>query len=144
MNFLSAGVKISSDAYYLLIKNRQEWGDARTAANEIFTTVATGQIYTAITQVRRRVDTAYSKLQNAEAYVETLENSLNIEERWTTASPEYQSFYQQNVQTNYERALDELERLVVMRLFELTKMSSSGTGMLHLHIDDVATLTHAS
>ena len=81
-----------------------------------------------ISQVHRRVDTAYSKLQNAESYVETLENSLQIEERWSTASPEYESFYQENVLTNYERSLDELERLVVMRLFELVKMSASGTG----------------
>ena len=88
----------------------------------------------AITQVQRRVDTAYSKLQNAESYVETLENSLNIKECWSSTSPEYQSFYQQTVQMNYERALDELERLVVMRLFELTKMSTSGTGTVHLSI----------
>ncbi|KAF8224589.1 hypothetical protein L208DRAFT_1193180, partial [Tricholoma matsutake] len=64
----------------------------------------------------------------AESYVESLENSLNIEERWTAASPEYQSFYQQTVQMSYERVLDELECLVVMQLFELTKMSTSGTG----------------
>ncbi|KAF8219669.1 hypothetical protein L208DRAFT_1338656, partial [Tricholoma matsutake] len=64
----------------------------------------------------------------AESYVETLENGLNIEERWTATSAEYQTFCQANVQTNYERALDELERLVVMRLFELAKLSCSGTG----------------
>jgi hypothetical protein len=48
------------------------------------------------------------------------------------ASPEYKMFYQENVVTSYERALDELERLIVMRLFELTKMSTSGTGKLFL------------
>ena len=74
------------------------------------------------------MDTAYSKVQNAESYVETFENMLQIEERWTEASPEYKAFFQENVLTSYERALDELERLVVMRLFELAKMSSSGTG----------------
>ncbi|KAF8229800.1 hypothetical protein L208DRAFT_1284998 [Tricholoma matsutake] len=73
-----------------------------------------------------------SKLQNAESYVESLENSLNIEEQWTAASPEYQSFYQQTVQRSYEHALDKLECLVVMQLFELMKMSTSGTGMPHL------------
>jgi hypothetical protein len=86
----------------------------------------------AINQVWCRVDTAYSNLQNAKSYVETLENSLNIVERWTAASAEYQTYHQANVQTNYERALDKLEQLVVMRLFELTKMSTSGTGMLFL------------
>jgi hypothetical protein len=108
---------------------RQEWNAARTAANEIFSSIASGPIHVAVNNVRRRVETAYSKLQYAESYVESLENGLNIEERWTEASPEYKSFYQENVLTSYERALDELERLVVMRLFELTKMSTSGTGM---------------
>ena len=133
-NFLSAGVNFLIGDAYILTKHRQEWTDARAAANNVFTTVASSQIHAAITQVQRRVDTAYSKLQNAESYVESLENSLNVEERWSTTSPEYQSFYQQNVQTNYERALDELERLVVMRLFELAKMSTSGTGMAYLSI----------
>jgi hypothetical protein len=107
----------------------QEWNAARKAANKIFLSVASDSIHTALTQVRRRVDTAYSKLQNAESYVESLENSLHIEEWWTEASPEYKLFYQENVLTNYEWALDELERLVVMQLFELAKMSTSGTGM---------------
>jgi hypothetical protein len=106
----------------------QEWHAARKAANEIFSSIASGPIHIAVTQVRRRVDTAYSKLQNAESYVESLENSLNIEERWTEASPEYKTFFQENVLTSYERALDDLERLVVMRLFELAKMGTSGTG----------------
>ena len=43
-------------------------------------------------------------------------------------------FYQETVLTNYERALDELERLVVMRLFELAKMSASGTGLCSLSV----------
>lgn len=106
----------------------QEWSDARAAVNEVFTSPAHGQISLAINQARHRIDTAFSKLQNAESYVETLENALQINERWTDASPEYKALIQENVFTNYGSALDELERLVVMRLFELAKMSSSGTG----------------
>jgi hypothetical protein len=123
-------VFLSNPNYAIQIKIRQEWTAARAAANEVFTSIASVSILAAINQTRRRVDTAYSKLQNAESYVETLENGLNIEERWTATSAEYQTFYQANVQTNYERALDELERLVVMRLFELAKLSCSGTGIL--------------
>lgn len=41
----------------------------------------------------------------------------------------YKAFFQENVLTNYECTLDELEQLVVMWLFELAKMSSSKTGM---------------
>src|ERR1700733_6680532 len=93
MNFISAGVNFLIGDAYILTKRRQEWTDARAATNNIFTTVASGQIYTAITQVQWRVDTAYSKLQNAESYVESLDHSLNVEEHWSTTSPEYQSFY---------------------------------------------------
>ncbi|KAM6494952.1 hypothetical protein JOM56_009575 [Amanita muscaria] len=69
-----------------------------------------------------------AKIQHAEEYVGTLEAELNIREHWTESTPEYKEFYQQNVLTQYSWALDELERLVVMRLFELAKMSLSGTG----------------
>jgi hypothetical protein len=65
-------------------------------------------------QVHHRIDTAYSKMQNVESYVESLKNSLDIEQRWTEASPDYKTFYQENVLTNYKWALDDLEWLVVM------------------------------
>jgi len=77
--------------------------------NQIFTSVASAKINVVINQVWHRVDTAYLKLQHAESYVETLENSLDIVEQWTAASAEYQTYHQANVQTNYKRALDELE-----------------------------------
>lgn len=130
MNSRNAGMALVFHGVIIILTGiRQEWDAARTAANEIFTRPLSGPIHLAMAQIRRRVDTAYSKMQNAESYVESLENSLDIEKRWTEDSAEYKVFYQENVLTNYERALDELERLVVMRLFELTKMSSSGTGL---------------
>jgi hypothetical protein len=64
--------------------------------------------------------------------VESLENSLNVKKRWTEAAPEYKTFFQENVLTSYERALDEFEKLVVMRLVELAKMGTSGTGAYHV------------
>ena len=39
---------------------------------------------------------------------------LNIQEHWTASNPEYKTFYQENVLTDYSKALDELEQLVVM------------------------------
>jgi hypothetical protein len=124
----NAGKASSSHCVAISNRNSREWNDARAGANDVFTSPASGQIHLILNQARRRIDTAYSKLQNAESYVETIENTLQIEERWTEASPEYKAFFQETVLTNYERALDDLERLVVMRLFELAKMSSSGTG----------------
>ncbi|KAG6875863.1 hypothetical protein C0992_001989, partial [Termitomyces sp. T32_za158] len=118
-----------------LFQCRKEWQSAREAANAVFTTVAGDGIQAAISRVHRRVDTAYELLRNAEQHVETIENGLGIQEQWTADSADYKEYHQQNIKTSYSKALDELERLVVMRLFELTKMSSSGTGYkLRRHI----------
>ena len=50
-------------------------------------------------QTRRQVDTAYAKLQNAEQYIGTIENELDIPERWTPSNEEYKDFYQETVLT---------------------------------------------
>lgn len=108
--------------------HRDEWNSARTAANHALSSITFQNIQQSIAQAHHRVNSAYTKLQNAETLVCDLETSLQITERWTPTSPEYQKFYQENVTTKYRATIDELERLVVMRLFELTKMSNSGTG----------------
>ena len=113
---ISTNASKASLFHCVAIFNRisQEWSDAHTAANEVFTSPACGQIHLIINQAHCQIDMAYLKLQNAESYVETLENALQIEERWTDASPEYKALVQENVFTNYEHALDELEWLVVI------------------------------
>lgn len=57
-----------------------------------------------------------------------IEASLRVKDRWTPDHPEYKEYYQETVVTQYQKAVDELERLVVMRLFELAKIRASGTG----------------
>jgi hypothetical protein len=109
--------------------NRHEWEVARGAANQVLSVLAPADIQKALLHARNRVDSAYTKLQNAETLVCSIESNLSIEERWTSSSPEYIKFHEETVLTNYRAALDELERLVVMRLFELAKISVSGTGM---------------
>lgn len=92
--------------------------------------VAPANALLAIAQARKHVETTYNKLQNAESLVGTQEQILNISERWTTESPEYKKYYQENVMTNYQDVIDHLERLLVMCSSELTKSSSPGTGIL--------------
>jgi hypothetical protein len=43
-------------------------------------------------------------------------------------SPEYKHYQDEAHLLEYRSALDELERLVVQRLFELSKLGMSGTG----------------
>ena len=104
---------------------------AREVGNNALTGIATGsleQMNSALAQARIRVDSSYAKLQHAEALVVHIETQLAIDERWKIGGPEYQRFKEEASLGKYHSALDQLERLVVMRLFELSKLSLSGTG----------------
>jgi hypothetical protein len=52
-----------------------------------------------------------------------------IEKRWTSTTQEYIDGLLLTNERRYRRAIDKLERLVVQRLLELTKLSMSGVGM---------------
>jgi hypothetical protein len=73
-----------------------------------------------------RVDGAYSRLQNAEAMASHLEVQLGIDKWWEVRSDHYNHFCEEGSLLNYRMALDELEWLVVMHLFELSKLSLLG------------------
>lgn len=62
--------------------------------------------------------------------VQELELRLEIQERWTIGSTEWQKASQLVAMRKYQRALDVLEGLIVARMFELTKMNRSQTGEL--------------
>jgi hypothetical protein len=74
------------------------------------------------------VDAAYAKIQHAEEYICHLESQLGIVDRWTEDSADYLWYKQEVYLQDYRVALDELERLVVQRLFELSKVNMTGTG----------------
>ncbi|KAG1739229.1 hypothetical protein EDD22DRAFT_982290 [Suillus occidentalis] len=65
---------------------------------------------------------------HAEALVAHMESQLSIDARWEISGDEYNCFKEEASLGKYRDALNELERLVVMRLFELSKLSLSGTG----------------
>ena len=57
-----------------------------------------------------------------------MEVSMGIEMRWDPLTPEYMETLGYLSTRKYHRALEELQRLVVQRLFELHKMNISATG----------------
>ncbi|KAG2136553.1 uncharacterized protein EDB93DRAFT_1242317 [Suillus bovinus] len=57
-----------------------------------------------------------------------LEVQLGIDKHWEIGGEHYNQFQEEALLLRYHSALDELEHLVVMRLFELSKLSLSGTG----------------
>lgn len=106
----------------------KEWDLARAGANEALNNVATDQIARVLLEARHRVDSAYARLQNCSAFIFTLETQLGIEKRWEKGGTDYNKYREEAALVDYRTALDELERLVVQRLFELSKLSMSGTG----------------
>lgn len=85
-------------------------------------------MHVALNQAQVCVDGSYSRLQNAEAMASHLEVQLGIDKWWEIRSDQYNHFRQEASLLNYCMALDNLERLVVMHLFELSKLSLSETG----------------
>ncbi|KAG1781291.1 hypothetical protein EV702DRAFT_1177553 [Suillus placidus] len=83
-------------------------------------------------EIRAALNTARIRLQNAEALVAHMEIQLCIEERWVIGGPKYIQFKEEATLSKYRTVLNELECLVVMRLFELSKLSLSGTGRYKL------------
>ena len=71
---------------------------------------------------------ALRKLQLAEAALEDIERRMGISERWTEDSAEYKEAQAYVKNRRFIRAVDQLERLVVQRLFELSKANLAGTG----------------
>ena len=78
-----------------------------------------------VTAIRQAAWESYEYLQKE---VMRLEEELNLTERWTPASPEWQDAVNYNNLRDFKLTVDKLEGLVVQRLFELTKANLSGTG----------------
>jgi hypothetical protein len=81
-----------------------------------------------IKNIRTRYVTSHQRWLGIQEEVCRIEEVLGIEARWTSNSPEYQDALTVLNQRKYRRALDKLERLLVQRMFELTKLGMSGVG----------------
>ncbi|KAJ6623200.1 hypothetical protein B0H10DRAFT_1786918 [Mycena sp. CBHHK59/15] len=79
-----------------------------------------------IAAVRTRYRTSWTKYLAVEEGVCRFEEEHSIPVRWTTTSKEYQEALVLTTERKYRTALREVERLVVSRLFELTKLGMSG------------------
>jgi len=81
-----------------------------------------------------RLETAWRHAQETYdkdlATVQELELKLEIPSRWKPGDVEWQNAGRLVAQRKYQRALDNLESLVVAHIFELRKMNRAGTGEL--------------
>ncbi|KAG0708355.1 hypothetical protein DFH29DRAFT_870903 [Suillus ampliporus] len=88
------------------------------------------EMHVTLNQAWVHVDGTYSKLQNVEVMALHLEIQLGIDKWWEIGSEHYNHFHQEASLLNYHTALDALEQLVAMCLFELSEFSLSGTADL--------------
>ncbi|KAI0259614.1 hypothetical protein BC834DRAFT_833181, partial [Gloeopeniophorella convolvens] len=95
-----------------------------TSIRSMYGAIATATIATAMNKAVRKANSLAKRIDNAEAHAAFLEEQIELSgERWAVTSPEYVATKQKIAERNYRKALDELERLVVQRLFELSKLN---------------------
>ncbi|KAI0037789.1 hypothetical protein FA95DRAFT_1506476, partial [Auriscalpium vulgare] len=88
---------------------------------------------------------AVAKLSLAQNVVADLERRLGLAEAWTADTPEYQRNLGILQRTKFDKVVDQLEGLVVQRLFELAKANISGTGYkMRKHISSAITRRSAA
>ena len=90
------------------------------------------QPYTHNLSTTRKLETehryAIELRENCLKQIIDMEVSMGIEKRWDLLSPEYLKTLGYLSTRTYQHALEELQRLVIQRLFELHKMNISATG----------------
>ncbi|KAI5990753.1 hypothetical protein EDD15DRAFT_2169952 [Pisolithus albus] len=91
-----------------------------------------------ITATTRKETMRRHALENFEKdlkIVQDIEIKLGVTKRWVPEDEEWQTAGHLVANRKYQRCLDQLESLVVARIFELSKMNQSGTGYkLRKHI----------
>ncbi|KAJ7438546.1 hypothetical protein B0H11DRAFT_1935169 [Mycena galericulata] len=81
-----------------------------------------------IARVRTQYHTTYTKYLATQEEVCRFEEAHQIIDRWTPTSQEYKAATVLMSERRYKVAVSDLERLVVQRLFEMTKLGMSGVG----------------
>ena len=91
----------------------------------------TNQGYTGkqITKIDTQYRTTFERWKAKNDEVLRYEEERDIAVRWAPTSPEYVKALTLVQERKYRRSIDDLERLVVQRLFEMAKLGMSGVGM---------------
>ncbi|KAF8142395.1 hypothetical protein K438DRAFT_2113734 [Mycena galopus ATCC 62051] len=87
-----------------------------------------GYTRTEIARVKTRYRTTWDKYIAIQETTRRYEEEHNIETQWEPGSREWTDALALLTERNYREALTEVERLVVARLLELTKLGMSGVG----------------
>ncbi|KAJ7260849.1 hypothetical protein B0H12DRAFT_1013808 [Mycena haematopus] len=121
--------------YYQKLVNLGEAGERMTAVIGIerpFLPVEADASYAAAVKATRRIEAqrrhAMEAYDKTLAAVQDLEVRLDIEERWVAGDQNWVAAATLVGKRRYQRALDNLEGLIIERMFELSKCNMAGTG----------------
>jgi hypothetical protein len=115
----------------VLIYFRHQSDAANVAFKNLDISIVNGFTRKQIINVKTRYRTTFTYYQLKEEETHRFEEEHGIEERWKEDSEIYRSTSKLLAERSYRRAVDNLERLVVQRLFELTKLGMNGVGKLY-------------
>ncbi|KXN92083.1 hypothetical protein AN958_09786 [Leucoagaricus sp. SymC.cos] len=129
VDLIAAEVKVKNILETFHFENTQEnmASTSQVAPDDTEAAKAPGQHkhkLTPATQLRR----AEAKRKSCLDHTHALEEILGLKEPWTSSSPDYQRAVALHSKRCYQECLNQLESLVVSRLFELTKINMSQTG----------------
>ncbi|KIY48693.1 hypothetical protein FISHEDRAFT_73383 [Fistulina hepatica ATCC 64428] len=101
-------------------KAREDFDDIGGSCTPLMQ-IELGKIQRQFTQTANRVMLLDEELSR-------MEEVMGLPARWTTDAPEYVEGLKDQRKRRFRQAVDEVERLVVQRLLELTKLNMSGVG----------------
>lgn len=119
---------------------RSQWETAQHEFNQLdLRVIPDGFTNKDIANICRRRTTAQTKMELKGQVVDDFEIRMGIEERWMMTHPEHVRAQSCIANMQYHKALNDVERLVVMRLLELTKLQMSSLGKLSILLDHTLT-----
>lgn len=129
---------IQAMTYVELLQQLRELSDKRSQATDrLFHLVDSSTVEdydgekSATDKAEKSRQSVIDRYDRLDAEISQLETQMNIdrEHRWTPANPKYVEAEKYMHERKYRHALDKLQKLVVLRLFELHKLNLSHTGM---------------
>ncbi|KAG1814850.1 hypothetical protein EV424DRAFT_1348702 [Suillus variegatus] len=108
---------------------RTQWEAAQHEFNRLdLRVIDNGFTNKDIANVRRRRTMTHNRMEMKAQVVEDFEARIGVEEQWSLTHTEDIRAQSLIANAQYHKAVDDVERLVVMQLLELTKLQMSGLG----------------
>ncbi|KAK1228181.1 hypothetical protein PQX77_008784 [Marasmius sp. AFHP31] len=125
---LEEAPELKQNLDYLELFEKVNWAKGESNEAHLKYKALNGRKDLSSVQVNKIKARNISTFKRYERLAETLEDYVMEHgiQRWTIGSPEYRQAQDGLKERGYQRALEELEKLVVQRLFELTKLNMSG------------------